>query len=235
MKNEKQNIAVIALSGGMDSCVTAAIAAMEYEIAVAHINYGQRTEKRELKSFNDISDHYKVKHRLVIDYTHLSKIGGSSLTDKNIGVTKADLNNKEIPSSYVPFRNANILSACVSWAEVLNAKAVFIGAVFEDSSGYPDCRPEFFSAYEKMIDLGTKPETKIEVITPIINFSKAQIVNKGIELDAPLHLTWSCYQNEDEACGVCDSCALRLRGFQQAGFEDPIKYSEKPEYYSSTK
>ncbi|QQS36388.1 MAG: 7-cyano-7-deazaguanine synthase QueC [Ignavibacteriales bacterium] len=230
MKTEKSNIAVIALSGGMDSCVTAAIAAMEYELAFAHINYGQRTEKRELKSFNDISDHYKVKHRLVIDYTHLSKIGGSSLTDKSIDVTKADLNNKEIPSSYVPFRNANILSACVSWAEVLNARAVFIGAVFEDSSGYPDCRPEFFSAYEKIIDLGTKPETKINIITPIINFSKAQIVNKGIELDAPLHLTWSCYQNEDEACGVCDSCALRLRGFQQVGFEDPIKYLERPVY-----
>lgn len=234
MQSVKKNTAVIAISGGMDSCVTAAIAAMEYELAFAHINYGQRTERRELKSFNDISDHYKVKHRLVIDYTHLSKIGGSSLTDKNIDVSKADLNNKEIPTSYVPFRNANILSACVSWAEVINAKAIFIGAVFEDSSGYPDCRPEFFSAYEKMIDLGTKPETKIKIITPIINFSKAQIVNKGIELDAPLHLTWSCYQSEDEACGVCDSCALRLRGFQQAGFEDQIKYKERPEYYSTT-
>jgi 7-cyano-7-deazaguanine synthase len=221
----------------MDSCVTAAIARLEYELAFAHINYGQRTEKRELKSFTEIADHYKVKHRLIIDYTHLASIGGSSLTDKNIDVTKADLSSKgntntgrQIPSSYVPFRNANILSACVSWAEVLNAKAVFIGAVFEDSSGYPDCRPEFFNAYEKMTDLGTKPDTKIKIQTPIINFSKAQIVNKGIELDSPLHLTWSCYQNEDEACGVCDSCALRLRGFQQAGFEDPIKYKTKPDY-----
>lgn len=230
MKTDKQNIAVIAVSGGMDSCVTAAIARLDYELAFAHINYGQRTEKRELKSFNEIADHYKVKHRLVIDFTHLTKIGHSSLTDKNIDVTKADLNNKEIPSSYVPFRNANILSACVSWAEVINAKAVYIGAVFEDSSGYPDCRPEFFNAYEKMIELGTKTDTKINVITPIINLSKAQIVIKGIELDAPLHLTWSCYQNEDEACGVCDSCALRLRGFQQAGFEDPIKYKLRPDY-----
>lgn len=226
----KRQTAVIAVSGGMDSCLTAAIANLEYNLAFAHINYGQRTEKRELKSFNDIADHYRVKERLIIDYTHLAKIGGSSLTDKNIEVTKADLENKSIPSSYVPFRNANILSACVSWAEVLNAKAVFIGAVYEDSSGYPDCRPDFFSAFEKMVDLGTKPETKIKIVTPIINFTKAEIVKKGIELDAPLHLTWSCYQNEDEACGICDSCALRLRGFQQAGFDDPIKYKVKPRY-----
>lgn len=230
MQPSKRNIAVIAVSGGMDSCVTAAIAKLEYNLAFAHINYGQRTEKRELKSFNDIADHYRVKERLIIDYTHLAKIGGSSLTDKNIEVTKADLENKSIPSSYVPFRNANILSACVSWAEVLNASAVFIGAVYEDSSGYPDCRPDFFSAFEKMVDLGTKPETKIKIVTPIINLSKAEIVKKGIELDAPLHLTWSCYQNEDEACGVCDSCALRLRGFQQTGFEDPIHYVKRPIY-----
>lgn len=230
MQSFKKNIAVIALSGGMDSCVTAAIANLEYELAFAHINYGQRTVNRELRSFDEIADHYRVKKRLIIDYTHLAKIGGSSLTDKNIEVTKADLENKEIPSSYVPFRNANILSACVSWAEVLNASAVFIGAVYEDSSGYPDCRPDFFTAYEKMIDLGTKPETKIKIVTPIINLSKAEIVSKGIELDAPLHLTWSCYQNEDEACGVCDSCALRLRGFQQAGFEDPIKYKIRLKY-----
>jgi len=230
MQSTKNNIAVIAVSGGMDSCVTAAIANESFELAFAHINYGQRTESRELKAFDDIARHYRVKHKLIIDYTHLAKIGGSSLTDKNIEVTKADLTNQGIPTSYVPFRNANILSACVSWAEVLNARAVFIGAVYEDSSGYPDCRPDFFSAYEKMIDLGTKPETKINIITPIINLSKTEIVKKGIELDAPLHLTWSCYQNEDEACGVCDSCALRLRGFQQAGFEDTIKYKVRPRY-----
>lgn len=230
MLSVKKDTAVIAVSGGMDSCVTAAIANLEFNLAFAHINYGQRTEKRELKAFNQIADHYRVKERLIIDFTHLAKIGGSSLTDKNLSIPKADLNNKSIPSSYVPFRNANILSACVSWAEVLNAKAVFIGAVYEDSSGYPDCTPDFFSAYDKMIDLGTKPETKIKIVTPIINLSKAEIVKKGIELDAPLHLTWSCYQNEDEACGICDSCALRLRGFQQAGFEDPIKYKVKPKY-----
>lgn len=230
MQSSKKNIAVIAVSGGMDSCVTAAIANLEYELAFAHINYGQRTENRELKSFNDIADHYKVKNRLVIDFTHLTKIGGSSLTDKNINVSIADLSNKDIPSSYVPFRNANILSACISWAEILQAKAVFIGAVFEDSSGYPDCRPDFFSAYEKMVELGTKPETTIKIETPIIRLSKSDIIKKGIELDAPLHLTWSCYKNEDEACGECDSCALRLRGFQQAGFDDPINYKIRPEY-----
>lgn len=230
METEKRNIAVVAVSGGMDSCVTAAIANLNYELAFAHINYGQRTERRELKAFNDIADFYDVKYRLIIDYTHLSKIGGSSLTDFNIEVTNANLNNKEIPSSYVPFRNANILAACVSWAEVIGAKAVFIGAVYEDSSGYPDCRPEFFKAFEKMVELGTKPETQIKIETPIINFSKAEIVKKGIELNAPLHLTWSCYQNEDEACGVCDSCALRLRGFQKAGINDPIPYKTKPVY-----
>lgn len=226
----KNKLAVVAVSGGMDSCVTAAIANQEYELALAHINYGQRTEKRELKAFNDIADFYGVEKRLIIDFTHFSKIGGSSLTDYNIEVSKANLQSKEIPSSYVPFRNANILSVCVSWAEVLKAEAVFIGAVYEDASGYPDCRPEFFEAFEKMVDLGTKPETKIKIVTPIIHYSKAEIVKKGIELGAPLHLTWSCYQNEDEACGICDSCAFRLRGFQLAGIEDPIPYKEKPKY-----
>jgi 7-cyano-7-deazaguanine synthase len=226
-----KEIAVVAVSGGMDSCVTAAIAGLEYEPAFIHTNYGQRTENRELKAFNNIADFYNVEKRLVIDFTHLAKIGGSSLTDKNIEVTKADLNNNDIPSSYVPFRNANILAAAVSWAEVIGAKAVFIGAVYEDSSGYPDCRPEFFSAYEKMIELGTKPETNIKIVTPIIHMSKAQIVKKGIELHAPLNLTWSCYQSEDEACGVCDSCALRLRGFHDAGIEDPIPYKVRPDYF----
>ncbi len=230
MSENKKNIAVIAVSGGLDSCVTAAIAEQEYEIAFAHFNYGQKTEKRELKAFNEIADFYNVDKRLIIDYSHLSKIGGSSLTDKNIEISQADLTSKEIPTSYVPFRNANILSACVSWAEVLKAEAVFIGAVFEDSSGYPDCRPAFFKAFEKMIDLGTKPETSIKIVTPIIHLSKAEIIKKGMELKAPIHLTWSCYQNEDSACGVCDSCAFRLRGFQQAGIEDPITYKVKPDY-----
>lgn len=226
----KDRLAVVAVSGGMDSCVTASLANLKYKPAFLHINYGQRTQNKELKAFNDIADFYKADKKLVIDFTHFSQIGGSSLTDKNIEVSKADLNNKEIPTSYVPFRNANILSACVSWAEVIGAEAVFIGAVYEDSSGYPDCRPEFFSAFEKVADLGTKPSTKIKIETPIINFSKAEIIKKGMEMGAPLHLSWSCYQNEDEACGVCDSCALRLRGFQKAGIEDPIPYKVKLKY-----
>ena len=230
MVKSKKDIAVVALSGGMDSCVTAAMADQVYNLALLHINYGQRTEKRELKAFNDIADYYKADKRLVIDYSHLAEIGGSSLTDYNKEVTKADLSSEQIPTSYVPFRNANILSACTSWAEVLDAQKIFIGAVYEDSSGYPDCRPEFFKAFEEVINVGTRSETDIKIVTPVINFSKPEIVKKGIELKAPLHLTWSCYKNEDEACGECDSCALRLRGFQQAGIEDPIKYKVRPVY-----
>lgn len=235
MYSAYKDTAVVAVSGGMDSCLTAAIANENYQLAFAHINYGQRTERRELKAFDDIANYYNVKERLVIDLTHLSEIGGSSLTDKKIEVSKADLSNNEIPTSYVPFRNANILSACVSWAEVLKAKAVFIGAVYEDSSGYPDCRPEFFKLFEQIADLGTKPETKIKIETPIIHLSKADIIKKGFEINAPLHLTWSCYQNEDVACGICDSCALRLRGFQKAGVEDPIPYKIKPDYIEAIK
>lgn len=227
---ENKKIAVVAVSGGLDSCVTAAIANLDYELAFAHINYGQRTQTRELKAFNDIADFYSAKHRIIIDFNHLAKIGGSSLTDSSMEIKKANLNNQEIPSSYVPFRNANILTACVSWAEVIGARAIFIGAVFEDSSGYPDCRPDFFEAFNKAIEFGTKPETKIEIQTPIIHLNKNEIIERGKELNAPLDLTWSCYQNEDEACGVCDSCALRLRGFQQAGIEDPIPYKIRPKY-----
>lgn len=223
-----ENLAVVAVSGGMDSCVTAAIANKNYKTAFLHVNYGQRTEARELKAFNDIADFYGVKNRLIIDFTHLAKIGGSSLTDNSIEISKADLSSKNTPSSYVPFRNANILAACVSWAEVLNANAIFIGAVYEDSSGYPDCRPEFFDAFEKVIMLGTKPETNIKISTPIIHLPKDEIIKTGFELGAPLHLTWSCYKCETEACGECDSCALRLRGFQKAGIEDPINYKVKP-------
>jgi 7-cyano-7-deazaguanine synthase len=219
------NFAVILVSGGMDSCVTAAIANQESEsLAFLHISYGQRPENRERKAFNDIAEFYGVEKRLDISIEHLAKIGGSSLTDKNIAVTEADLQSKEIPASYVPFRNANMLSIATSWAEVLGAGAIYIGAVAEDSSGYPDCRPVFYEAFQKAIDAGTKPETHIQIRTPIIHLSKAEIVKKGIELNAPLHLSWSCYRNEDFACGTCDSCALRLRGFEQAGVKDPIPY-----------
>ena len=209
----------------MDSCVTAAIAKVESsELAFLHVSYGQRTETRERHAFNDIAEFYGVEKRLDVSIEHLAKIGGSSLTDSNIEVTAADLDNKEIPTSYVPFRNANMLSIAVSWAEVIGANAIYIGAVAEDSSGYPDCRPEFYEAFQKAIDTGTKPETHIEIRTPIIHLTKAEIVKKGIELGAPLHLTWSCYRSEDLACGTCDSCALRLRGFEKAGIKDPITY-----------
>jgi len=233
MNSAPQNpIAVVLISGGLDSCVTAAIAAQQYQLALLHVNYGQRTENRELKAFHDIADYYQVpqKLRLVTSITHLKSIGGSSLTDERIPVSKADLASREIPTSYVPFRNAHLLSIATSWAEVLEAHRIFIGAVEEDSSGYPDCRQEFYEAFNKVIEIGTKPETHIRIETPLIHLKKWQIVKKGVELQAPLHLTWSCYQREDLACGICDSCALRLRGFQMAGIEDPIPYAQKPSY-----
>jgi len=222
--------AVVLVSGGLDSCVTAAIAAPDYELAFLHLNYGQRTEKRELKAFNEVADFYGVKQRLVVDVGYLKQIGGSSLTDETIEVSKADLDAQGIPTSYVPFRNANILAIATSWAEVIGASRIFIGAVEEDSSGYPDCREEFYQAFNKVIELGTKPETQIKIETPIIHLKKWQIVKKGVELGAPLDRTWSCYQSEDEACGVCDSCALRLRGFQMAGLDDPLPYKVRPDY-----
>lgn len=209
----------------MDSCVTAAIAYEESdEIAFLHVSYGQRTEARERQAFNDIADHFGVTKRLDVSIEYLAKIGGSSLTDIGIEVTEADLESKEVPTSYVPFRNANMLSIAASWAEVLGAERIYIGAVAEDSSGYPDCRPEFYEAFEKTIEAGTKPETSIRICTPIIQLRKSGIVKKGLELGAPLHLTWSCYKAEDVACGTCDSCALRLRGFAEAGIPDPISY-----------
>lgn len=220
------NFSIVLVSGGMDSCVTAAIAELDSDsLAFLHVSYGQRTESRERQAFNEIADHFGVRDRLDVSVEYLAKIGGSSLTDTKMAVTEADLESNEIPTSYVPFRNANMLAIAVSWAEVIGAKAVYIGAVAEDSSGYPDCRPEFYEAFQKTIDTGTKPETHIEIRTPIIHLSKAEIVRKGIELEAPLHLTWSCYRNKDLACGTCDSCALRLRGFEQVGIQDPISYS----------
>ncbi len=225
IKNQKSKIAVCLVSGGMDSCVTAAIAKAENEeIAFLHVSYGQLTENRERKAFGDIADFYGVEKRLDVSIEYLTRIGGSSLTDEKIEVAEANLESKEIPTSYVPFRNANMLSIAVSWAEVLRAGRIYIGAVAEDSSGYPDCRPQFYEAFEKAIDEGTKPDTRIEIRTPVIHLSKAEIVRKGIALGAPLALSWSCYRSEDLACGTCDSCALRLRGFEQAGARDPIKY-----------
>ena len=223
----EKEIGVVLVSGGMDSCVTAAMARQHGEMAFLHVKYGQRTERRELKAFHDIADYYGVRQRLVAHIAHLGGIGGSSLTDRRMEVSvsgEADMDHREIPTSYVPFRNAHLLTIAVSWAEVIGANKIFIGAVEEDSSGYPDCRKVFYEAFNRLIEVGTKPETKIEVVTPMIGMKKWEIVEKGVQLGAPLSLTWSCYQNEDVACGRCDSCALRLRAFRRAGVEDPILY-----------
>jgi len=215
--------AIILVSGGMDSCVTAAQAIKDLcKPYFLHINYGQLTKKREQKAFNDIANYYNVKEKLIIDISHLTLIGGSSLTDKSIQVPKANINNNDIPNSYVPFRNANILSIAVSWAETINAKAIYIGAVEEDSSGYPDCRQSFFNSFQKVIKYGTKPETKISIETPLIKLSKNEIIKKGVEMNAPLHFTWSCYKSENMPCGECDSCVLRKIGFKKANIIDPI-------------
>ena len=225
VENGGPRLAICLVSGGMDSCVTAAIANEENdELAFLHVSYGQRTEQRERAAFEALADHYNVKSRLVISLEHLAKIGGSSLTDDRIPVTAANLSAPGIPSSYVPFRNAHLLSTAVSWGEVINATAIYIGAVAEDSSGYPDCRPEFYDAFQNVLDIGTKPETRITVETPVIAMRKSEIVQRGIELGAPLHLTWSCYKESESACGNCDSCALRLRAFREAGVTDPIPY-----------
>ena len=225
MVEDGPQLAVCLVSGGMDSCVTAAIANEENdELGFLHVSYGQRTEKREREAFTALADHFKVKSRLVISLEHLAKIGGSSLTDDRIPVTAANISASGIPSSYVPFRNAHLLAAAVSWGEVINATAIYIGAVAEDSSGYPDCRPEFYDAFQNVLDIGTRPETRITINTPVIAMRKSEIVQKGIELAAPLHLTWSCYKESESACGNCDSCALRLRAFREAGVTDPIPY-----------
>lgn len=225
--SNKGNLAVVLISGGMDSCVCAAIAQREYRLAFLHISYGQRTESRELKAFEDIGSFYQVERRLVCRLNHLAQIGGSSLTDPAIPIAEANLNRKEIPTSYVPFRNAHFLSIATSWGEVLGAQAIFIGAVAEDSSGYPDCRPEYYQAFNQLIHAGTKPDTRLRIITPVIHMRKSEIVTTGFKLGAPFHLTWSCYQNMEIACGRCDSCALRRRGFREADMEDPIPYASR--------
>ena len=223
-------IAVVLASGGMDSCVTVAMAARDFDLALLHVNYGQRTQARELRAFEDIAAHYGVSdaRRLVISIEHLARIGGSSLTDAELEIRDAEKEFHGIPNTYVPFRNANMLSIAVSWAEVLGAEALFVGAVEEDSSGYPDCRESFYEAYQRVIETGTKNERPLRIHTPLIHLSKAEIIRQGLALEAPLHLSWSCYKNEDRACGVCESCVLRLRGFKRAGIEDPISYERRP-------
>ena len=217
-------LAVVCVSGGMDSCVTAALAARDFRLAFLHANYGQRTQAKELACFHLLADHFGAERRLVVDMTALRDIGGSSLTDRAIPVREGEPEEGRVPTSYVPFRNAHLLATAASWGEVLGARAIFVGAVWEDSSGYPDCRPVFYRAFEEAIRQGTRPDTELRIVTPVIEMSKEEIVRQGAALAAPFEHTWSCYQAEDAACGACESCRLRLRGFQAAGLPDPIAY-----------
>ena len=226
--------AVVLLSGGMDSCVCAAIAREKHgagNVALLHAMYAQRTEQRERRAFDEIARFYGIRATLVVKLHHFQAIGGSALTDGRIAVPENRLDETRagstIPVTYVPFRNAHFLSVGVSWAESIGAGALYIGAVAEDSSGYPDCRPEYYRVFQELIRVGTKPETRIEMVTPVIAMKKSEIVRRGRELGAPLHLTWSCYQGEELACGKCDSCLLRLRAFAEAGTEDPIRYQKE--------
>jgi 7-cyano-7-deazaguanine synthase len=215
--------AVVLLSGGMDSCVCAALAAKDYDVAALHISYGQRTEEKERRSFATICDRLGIRTRLVVRNEALRAIGGSALTDLSLAVPESHAIGLNVPVTYVPFRNAHFLSVAVSWAEVLGAEKIYIGAVEQDSSGYPDCRPAYYQAFNQVVRAGTK-EGRIGIVTPLIAMRKSEIVRLGLELGAPFDLTWSCYSREDRACGVCDSCVLRLRAFEESGEADPIPY-----------
>ena len=217
--------AVVLLSGGMDSCVCAALAARDHDAAAVHVSYGQRTEERERRAFEGVCDRLGIRDRLAVRNDALRAIGGSALTDANIAVPASQAIGAGVPVTYVPFRNAHLLAVAVSWAEVLGAEKVYIGAVEPDSSGYPDCRPAYYRAFNEVVKAGTK-DGAIQIVTPLIAMRKAEIVRLGLELSAPFDLTWSCYQREDRACGVCDSCVLRLRAFREAGADDPIPYAE---------
>jgi 7-cyano-7-deazaguanine synthase len=223
-KSAGKSGAVVLLSGGMDSCVCAALAARDHQVAAAHISYGQRTEERERRAFLAICDSLGIRARLLVKNEALRAIGGSALTDPKIQVPESDAIGRDIPVTYVPFRNAHFLSVAVSWAEVLGAEKVYIGAVEQDSSGYPDCRAAYYQAFNEVVKTGTKAG-QVEIVTPLIAMRKAEIVKLGLELNAPFDLTWSCYSREDSACGVCDSCVLRLRAFRDAGALDPIPYA----------
>jgi 7-cyano-7-deazaguanine synthase len=220
-------LAVVLVSGGLDSCVAAAVARQEYDLAFCHANYGQRTVVRELSASRAQAAFFGVDRILEADLTFLGQIGGSSLTDVRQTMPTPAEEHPGIPSTYVPFRNSLLLATAAAWAEVLGAEAIFIGANVLDNPGYPDCRPAYFEAFNRLIDLGTRPDTHIEIKTPLISLDKAGIVRLGLDLKAPLELTWSCYQNQDQACGRCSSCVLRLRGFAAAGVPDPIPYYEK--------
>jgi 7-cyano-7-deazaguanine synthase len=209
----------------MDSCVCAALAVRDHEVAAVHVSYGQRTEARERRAFLGICERLGISRRLAVRNHSLRDIGGSALTDPDIAVPESQAIGHGIPVTYVPFRNAHFLSVAVSWAEVLGAEKVYIGAVEQDSSGYPDCRPAYYHAFNEVVRTGTK-DGRIAIITPLIAMRKAEIVRLGLELNAPFDLTWSCYSREDQACGVCDSCILRIRAFREAGAPDPIPYAE---------
>ncbi|HTS09849.1 MAG TPA: 7-cyano-7-deazaguanine synthase QueC [Candidatus Eisenbacteria bacterium] len=218
--------AVVLLSGGMDSCVCATLAARDYAAAAVHVSYGQRTEERERQSFIAICRRLNIHDRLMVRNDALRQIGGSALTDQSIDVPESENVGQSIPVTYVPFRNAHFLAVAVSWGEVLGAEKIYIGAVEPDSSGYPDCRPAYYKAFNEVVKAGTK-DGRIEIVAPLIAMKKAEIVRLGLELSAPFDLTWSCYSREDEACGLCDSCVLRLRAFQSAGAQDPIPYAAR--------
>lgn len=223
--------AVVLVSGGMDSATAAAVAIDNgYEPYFLHTSYGQNTEHKEFQCAQQLAAEFDVRDFLHVETEHLAQIGSSSLTDDEIDVDDADMETDEIPASYVPFRNANLLSMAVSYAEANDCEAVYVGAHSEDYSGYPDCRPEFFDAYQQVIDEGTKPETEIEVVTPFVEWTKTDIVERGIELDIPYMTTWSCYRANAPACGTCDSCAFRLEAFQRADIRDPIEYEDRPIY-----
>jgi 7-cyano-7-deazaguanine synthase len=222
--NSSNSRAVVLVSGGMDSCVCAALAARDHTTAAVHVSYGQRTEQRERKSFLAICQRLNIHDKLIVRNEALRAVGGSALTDEGILVPRAESVGAGVPVTYVPFRNAHFLAVAVSWAEVLGAEKVYIGAVEPDSSGYPDCRPAYYEAFNSVVKTGTK-EGRIEIVTPLIAMRKAEIVRLGLELGAPFDLTWSCYSREDQACGICDSCALRLRAFEAAGVKDPIAYA----------
>ena len=223
--------AVVLVSGGMDSA-TAAVEAQRqgYNLLFLHTSYRQRTETKEQECAQALADHLEVEDFLHIETDHLARIGASSLTDEAIEVDEADLESDEIPTSYVPFRNSNLLSMATSYAEANECDALFIGAHSEDYSGYPDCRPEFFEAFQRVIKVGTKPETEISLEVPFVEWSKSDIAQHGTDLGVPFELTWSCYRDEAPACGTCDACAFRLKAFQSIGVEDPIEYSERPTY-----
>jgi 7-cyano-7-deazaguanine synthase len=226
MSAANKSRAVVLLSGGMDSCVCAALAARDHDAAAVHIQYGQRTEARELQSFLAVCERLGIRERLVVRNEALKLIGGSALTDERIAVPESHEVGREIPVTYVPFRNAHFLAVAVSWAQVLGASKIYIGAVEQDSSGYPDCRPEYYRAFNEVIRTGTR-DGNIEIVTPLIAMRKSEIVKKGMEIGAPFDLTWSCYGREDLACGICESCVLRLRAFADAGARDPLPYVDQ--------